>query len=220
MSTDVTSAPTAATQRKIRWILGIAMLLGLAGGLFYYIDQYWPWWHFRTVETQKFYRSSQLGEKELTEAIERYGIKTVINLRDVSEREHGDWYSMEVKVAERNGAKVLDIPLKAGTPPSPEQVRTILEVLDDAANLPVLAHCYHGTIRSAAAEGLFRCEYLGESGPVAFSRVETWGRDLEEDYPLIADFIKQYVPRRDRPSDPASKDELPKDTPAKDTPAK
>lgn len=207
MSNDTpAAAPSAATQRKIRWILGLGVLLAAGIGIFYYFDQYYPWWHWRTVEEAKFYRSSQLGENELADAIQRYKLKTIFNLRDVNEREHGNWYETELRVAKENGARVVDIPLKAGTPPSPEQIALMLEVMDDPKNLPVMAHCYHGSIRSAAAEGLFRREYLGENGAQSYDRVESWGRDLEEDYPLIADFIKNYVPRRDRKPAPKAAD--------------
>jgi protein tyrosine phosphatase (PTP) superfamily phosphohydrolase (DUF442 family) len=202
MTSDISQAPSASTQRAIRWVLGIGLLCAATFGIYWYVNTYWPYWHFRTVEEGKFYRSSQLGEKELGEAIDRYGLKTIFNLRDVDERTHGAWYETEVRVAEEHGARVIDIPLKAGTPPSPEQIAMMLEIMDDEANLPVLAHCYHGSIRSAAAEGLFRREYLNEDGAEAFDGVETWGRDLEEDYPLIADFIKDYVARRDRAKAP------------------
>ena len=199
---DTTQPPSAATQRTIRWVLGIGLLCAATFGIYWYVDNYYPYWHFRTVEEGKFYRSSQLGEGEFGDAIERYGIKTIFNLRDVSEREHGDWYAAELRAAKAHGARVVDIPLKAGTPPSPEQIKQMLAVMDDPANLPVLAHCYHGTIRSAAAEGLFRREYMGENGTEAYDRVERWSRDLETDYPLIADFIKDYVPRRDQKATP------------------
>ena len=71
-------------------------------------------------------------------------------------------------------------------------------MLDDPKNLPVLAHCYHGSIRSAAAEGLYRLEYMNENNAEAYDRVETWGHDLTEKYPLIVEFIRTYKPRRDR----------------------
>ena len=105
---------------------------------------------------------------------------------------------MEHRVAREHGARVIDIPLKAGTPPSPEQIETMLAILDDPKNLPAMAHCYHGSIRSAAAEGLWRREYMGEDGETANDRTQTWGRNLEKRYPEIVNFIRGYVPRRDR----------------------
>ena len=134
----------------------------------------------------------------MAEAIDDYGLKTIFNLRDVRERSVGDWYAIEQRVATEKGIRLVDVPLVAGTPPNEEQVALMLRIMDDKKNLPVLAHCYHGSIRSAAAEGLYRREYLGESGAEALARVESWGRDLSVDYPQIARFILEYVPRRER----------------------
>ena len=195
---DPPEPPSPQAQRRIAIVATTVVLVGAAIGIWNLVYQYYPFWHWHEVEPGRFYRSSQLGERELGQAIRRYRIKTIFNLRDESERQFGTWYSMEHRVAAENGARVVDIPLKAGTPPSPEQIQEILRILDDPANLPAMAHCYHGSIRSAAAEGLWRREYMSEDGQKAYDRVERWGRDLEEDYPEIADFIKHYVPRRDR----------------------
>jgi uncharacterized protein (TIGR01244 family) len=183
----------------MRLLLGVVALGAASFGVWWYVDNYYPYWHFRTVQEGRFYRSSQLDEKDLRNCIDRYGIKTIFNLRDAAERTRGNWYEIEQRVAQEKGVKLVDIPLAAGTPPNAKQVQEMLAVMDDKANLPVLAHCYHGTIRSAAAEGLFRREYMGESGAEAYAQVEKWGRDLEKDYPLIADFIKTYEPRAKKP---------------------
>ena len=78
------------------------------------------------------------------------------------------------------------------------KARELLRAMDDPERLPVLVHCYHGSIRSAALEGLYRREYMGETGPEANDRTTTWGHDLSVKYPEIYKFIEEYVPRRDR----------------------
>lgn len=196
--------PSPQAQRRINFVATTVVLLGAAFGIWHLVWQYVPFWHWHEVERGRFYRSSQLGERELGQAIERYRLKTIFNLRDESERAFGTWYEMEHRVARAHGVRVIDIPLKAGTPPSPEQIERMIAILEDPDNLPAMAHCYHGSIRSAAAEGLWRREFMGEDGETAYDRIESWGRDLEEDYPLIADFIKRYVPRRDRQADTAT----------------
>ncbi len=190
--------PNSSIHRKLRWIVGIGALLGLLAYGAYWVDQSWPYQHFRTVQKGAFYRSAQLSEADFVECIEDYGIKTVINLRTEEERSRGSgtWYDEEQRAIRRTGIQHVDVPLPEGRPPTPEQVLQLLRVLDDPANRPVLIHCEKGTIRSAAVEGLFRCEYLGETGAEAYERIETWGRDLDADYPIIANFIKRYVARR------------------------
>ncbi len=42
--------------------------------------------------------------------------------------------------------------------------------------------------------GIFTLPYR-RSGAEAYAGIETWGRDLEADYPVIAKFIQDYVAR-------------------------
>jgi protein tyrosine/serine phosphatase len=191
----------AFDRKRATTVAVVLLVLGGGLGLAYYADHHLPVWHFRTVDEGRFYRTSQLDGEQFEEIFRDYGIKTVINLRHERERapnEWGHWYSEEARAAQANGVRLLDIPLESGTPPNEAQVKEILSVLDDEANLPVLVHCFHGSIRSAALEGLWRREYMGEDGHRAMRRVESWGTDLEYKYPEIARFIREYVPRRDR----------------------
>ncbi len=189
-----------------RSLAAVAVIVLILGGIAaaYYVDHNLPYWHFRTVEKGQFYRSSQLTGDEWREVIDDYGIKTIVNLRTVGERTstfpYPGWYEEEQAAAKDKGIRLLDIPLDAGTPPSPEQIEELLAVMDDEKNRPLLVHCYHGSIRSAALEGLWRREYMGEDAGRALRRVESWGRNLQEDYPLIHEFIRDYVPRRERAS--------------------
>jgi protein tyrosine phosphatase (PTP) superfamily phosphohydrolase (DUF442 family) len=194
------SSRTSSSSKKRRRIITVVIALLIVGGagLAYYVDHYLPYWHWRTVEKDGLYRSSQLDPEQLGEAIDKFGLKTIINLRDVPERTNGDWYEKQNEVVRGKGALVLDVPLKAGTPPNAEQVELILKVLDDPKNRPAMAHCYHGSIRSAALEGLYRREYMGESGAEANDNVESWGHDLSVKYPEIYKFIQDYVPRSQR----------------------
>ena len=198
MADDVPPSTPARRKRGPLLFVLIAVLLVGAAGAAYYVDHYLPYWHWRTVEEGGLYRSSQLTPEELGEAIDDFGLKTIINLRAENERAEGDWYEKQNEVVRSKGALVLDIPLKAGTAPNEAQIARILEVLDDPKNRPAMAHCYHGSIRSAALEGLYRREYMGESGDEANEKVESWGHDLSVKYPEIYTFIRDYVPRRER----------------------
>ena len=177
-----------------------AVVLVLAGApvVAVWADHNLPYKHFRTVEKGKFYRSSQLSAADLAEVIDEYGIKTIVNFRSTEENARDPRVAREKEVAAGRGIRHVDVPCPAGVPPTAEQVEAILKIWDDPASRPILVHCEHGSIRSAAAEGLWRREYMGEDGREAYERVTTWGRNLDRDYPDIAAFIRQYVPRRDR----------------------
>ncbi len=175
-------------------MLGTVLVL-LAAGTYYYVDRRWPYYHFRTVESGVFYRSSQLTAEELDEAITDYGFKTIVNLRTVEERSRGDWYAQEHETGKRRGVEVVDVPMRGDQPPNAEQIPILLSIFDDPSKLPVLVHCEKGSIRSAAVEGLYRREFMGEKGEEALDNVETWSHDLPATYPDIARFIREYMPR-------------------------
>lgn len=184
--------PLPRTRRD--WIVGglVVALLGLAVGSALWVDRYYPWKHFRTVVPDAVYRSSQPTAANVDLAARRYGIKTLVNLR----AERGPWLDEERQAAEKAGIRFVDLPIVEGQPPSPEQVATLLALYDDPARRPLLYHCQYGSIRSAGVEALFRMEVLGESNAHALDRSRTYGTDLTQKYPAIAEFIRTYVPRR------------------------
>ncbi len=180
------------TRRALLLGLGAVVLAGGGLRLWWYLERRYPYYHFRTVQAGVLYRTGQLSSADLAEAVARYGIRTVVNLRAADER--GPWHAAQVKTAARLGIRHLDVPLPAGHPPTQAQVGVLCALFDDPGAVPVLVHCHRGSIRSAAVEGLFRREYLREGPEEALDRVELFSHDVE-DYPLIEAFIRGYRPR-------------------------
>jgi protein tyrosine phosphatase (PTP) superfamily phosphohydrolase (DUF442 family) len=174
-------------------LLAVFLVAVAAGGLVVSFGE--PYYHWRVVEPGCVYRSGTLPRRDLGEVLDRFGVRTVLNLRTEAERSKGPWYSDEHRVAAERGVRLVDVPLPEGMPPTPAQVEEILALFDEAETRPVLFHCEHGVVRSAAVEGLYRREYLGESPEDALRNVAVFGRDLERKYPAIAKFIREYVPR-------------------------
>lgn len=192
------------TRRGVSILLAVVVIaIAIGGGCWY--DRHWPWHHFRTVAAGRFYRAGQPAAVDVRTAVHDYGIKTIVNLRLDTERlQKGNWYAEEVRATAEAGAMHVDIPLACSTPPSPAQVDQLLALFDDPSRLPVLVHCEFGSVRSAAVEGLFRIEEMGESNAQALARVETWGHDFAKKDPLIHAFLRDYVPRRARPVAPGA----------------
>ena len=67
-----------------RTLAAAAAVVLIAGGIgvAYYVDHNLPYWHFRTVETGKFYRTSQLDGKQFREAIDDYGQHVELRLKE------------------------------------------------------------------------------------------------------------------------------------------
>ena len=114
------------------------------------------WDHWDEVKRGVLFRSGQLTSDQLTEAVKRYGIRTVINLQ---------WPGEEMR-AERSltgelGVDFVNLPMPGDGLGEEWQFREILKVLDDPERRPALVHCARGTCRTGASVAFFRFERDG-----------------------------------------------------------
>lgn len=153
--------------------------------------------HWLTVTPGVLYRSGQLTPAQLADVVDRYGIRTVVNLRAENEYARDDWYRQEVATADRLGVAHVDLPMNAGFPPGDEALRTWLDLLDDPAAQPLLVHCEHGVVRTGIMVGVYEVEKRGLAADGALSRFERFGHEFPEHVRERIDaWFARYVPRR------------------------
>jgi protein tyrosine phosphatase (PTP) superfamily phosphohydrolase (DUF442 family) len=105
--------------------------------------------NFHEVVPQRIYRSGQPSPEQLRAWIDRYGFKTVVNLRGptapgaAEERELAASMGVEAACLELSAYKLL---------PGRKLVQ-LLDVLQTAKQ-PLLLHCYHGVDRAGTASAL------------------------------------------------------------------
>jgi protein tyrosine/serine phosphatase len=155
----------------IRWGLGalIAVLLTVVPFL-HYRAVYAYAKRLREVTPGRFYRSGQLTAEGFTEAVTRYGIKTIVNLQD----EFPDpdvrlsfWNAATVKESElcrRLGVGYVYLPpdliARRRLPAErPEAIDQFLNLLDQGNAYPVLIHCKAGLHRTGVMAAVYRMEY-------------------------------------------------------------
>ncbi len=115
--------------------------------------------NFREVASGRFYRSGQLDAAQLREVVQRFGIRSVVNLRGYDARP--DWHREEVAEAARLGVAHFDVHLSARSLPRPEELQKLLALYRQAPE-PILVHCESGADRAGEAAALYRIEVLGE----------------------------------------------------------
>lgn len=122
----------------------------LCASYFFYMEEQG---NFHTITQGKAYRSAQLDSDELEYYINKYNIKSIINLRG----EHPDelWYGEEIKVCAEQNVKHYDIALSSSKEPSEEDVRQLIEIFHNAPR-PVLIHCQAGADRSGLAAAIWK----------------------------------------------------------------
>ena len=98
------------------------------------------------------------------------GFRTVVSLSHDPE---------EAARVEALGMDYVEIPLRAGlfsaTPPTDEQRRRFLEVVDDPARRPLYFHCVHGKDRTGVMAALYRMQACGWSADEAESEMRALG---------------------------------------------
>ena len=88
--------------------------------------------------------------------IKKYGIKSVLNLRN--DTEGTDWYRAERELCSRYGIEYFLVPMSQKKALSAKKAATVLRVLD-AAPRPLLIHCKAGADRSGLVSAMWK-EYV------------------------------------------------------------
>ena len=109
--------------------------------------------NLHSVIDGRVYRSGRLSPAHLEAAIDRYGIRTIINL--TGDRTGADWYDTQRVVAARRGVAHHDIDLLANALPSQPNVVRLVELLRHAPQ-PVLVHCDASADRAGLASAMAR----------------------------------------------------------------
>jgi protein tyrosine/serine phosphatase len=202
------------TRRQLlRYALGAsAAAVALVPPVVLYRAQYIHAKRFREVEPGRFYRSGQMTVAGFRETVERYGIKTIVNLQnedpDPMLVEHwlGKGTIPESELCKQLGVKyVLLFPdiLPPGNTVEmePPVVKEWLDLLDHEENYPILLHCKAGLHRTGRLTAIYRMEYHGWTAGEALREARDNGYGTlaaSEADNYVVQYIQNYKPRRKR----------------------
>lgn len=152
-------APEGAGSRWRRIALRVGLSVGGLAALFgAYVGILILSGNFHEVLPGQFYRSAQLSGERLGAEIDRYGIKTVINLR--GENAGKAWYDEEVAATAAHGATHVNFGFSARKDLTPEKTQQLLTLLKTAEQ-PILVHCMSGADRTGLASVIFLQQVAG-----------------------------------------------------------
>ncbi|MFH1254594.1 MAG: tyrosine-protein phosphatase [bacterium] len=115
--------------------------------------------NFHSVQSGALYRSAQLKPSRLRKYIQKFGIKSVINLRGVNEKTK--WWQAEKATLEKLNVHYYNIPFSACHFSSKENLHKLLYLYKHAPK-PILIHCRDGADRSGEAAALWVLEQQGK----------------------------------------------------------
>jgi protein tyrosine phosphatase (PTP) superfamily phosphohydrolase (DUF442 family) len=166
---DRTTGTGTRWLRPARWLMrgftiGGSAVAAIAAtvGIYWGVVQYDG--NLHAVQGGVVYRSAQLSAAATRSAVERYGIKSVLNLRGAH---HGsDWYDAEIKTAGELGLAHYDYPMSSKHFVGAERIAAILEIVRGAPK-PLLIHCKSGADRTGLVAALYRYAEGGASATEA-----------------------------------------------------
>ena len=146
--------------------------------------------NFHEVDPGRFYRSAQLDPAELEEAIDRYGIKTVISLRGAPKNSY--WYPGQVEVLERKKVKFLAVGWTSDYFPHADDLKTFIKALKEE-QYPILVHCRTGADRTGEATAIYAIDYMNIPKDEAIAKYLSftyWHVPLF--HPAKIEFVRRY----------------------------
>jgi len=134
---------------RIAALAFVFLLLSTAAYFFYMEEQ----GNFHPITPGEAYRSAQLDRDEFEYYINKYNLKSIINLRG----EHPDepWYGEEIQLCAEKNVKHYNIALSSSREPADEDVRKLIAIFENAPR-PVLIHCQAGADRSGLAAAMWK----------------------------------------------------------------
>jgi protein tyrosine/serine phosphatase len=127
--------------------------------------------NFHIVVAGQIYRSAQMNEEDLTHCINKYGIKSVLNLR--GENLTTAWHQTEIATAAKLNVVHYDRSLGSGAPLTLEQMDDLVNLLRQAPK-PILIHCLGGADRSGLVAALYCYTIDNEKPEQADKQLTMW----------------------------------------------
>jgi hypothetical protein len=194
------------------WLRGIFCLL--LGGLFtaapfiYYRYTYTHGKRLRVVEPGLFYRSGCMTAPGFREAIQRYGIRTILNVNDEEpDTPLAEGYFSKESILESELCKEMNVKYvflcldlldkRKSNLARPAAIEQFLALMDNPENYPVLIHCRAGLHRTGCLVAVYRMEYDHWSMEQALGELKAHGfgeyasTDFNE---YIAQYVVNYQP--------------------------
>jgi len=155
------------------------------------------WRNWGVVESGRLYRSNHPLPWQLRQAAERYGLRTVINLRGHRAMCGSD--QLGRATAAELGLVHIDAPFESRGAPHKDRILRLAEIYRTMAE-PALIHCKSGADRTGLAAGIWLL-LQGRSPEVALSQLSLrWGHVRQSRTGILDAFFALYAAAvRERP---------------------
>ena len=131
---------------------------------------------------ENYFRGSQPKADDMAD-LKRYGVKTVIDLRNDRLDESEGW-------AKEAGLQYFHIPLSTKKPATDAEVEYYLKLVNDPNNWPIYVHCKGGRHRTGEMTAIYRMTKQNWTADQAYEEMQSY--DFEDSwwYPRV---LKKFV---------------------------
>lgn len=126
--------------------------------------------NFHAVTDGVIYRSKQIEPQSFVFYIDKYKIKSVLNLR--GEQASSEWYQQEIAVMKQQGIAHFDYRLSAIREVDSETLDKILTIIDTAPK-PILIHCLGGADRTGLVCAIWKYRHEGIKPDIAVKQLSS-----------------------------------------------
>jgi len=171
--------------------LSALLVCGAAAGGYAY-HQHHAYKHVAVHEPGMMYRSGWCEPEIMAELIERWQIRSVVNLCEPGEMEDispGRWDG-ERKAVTNAGAKLLELRMPLTIDPADPTLKTHMDALSDPNNYPMLVHCQHGVTRTAKFLAMYDMVMRGHTAKESLNAQPLFGRDRQNVH--VTAFAEQF----------------------------
>jgi len=109
--------------------------------------------NFHVITGGEAYRSAQLSDNKISQYIEEYHIKSVMNLR--GQNPGKEWYENEIRTCKKYGIEHYDLALSSTHEPNTKAMGKMIEIFTYAPR-PILIHCQYGADRSGLVSAMWK----------------------------------------------------------------
>ena len=190
--------------RHKNWLIALILLsLGGAGGYAYWHHQKYK--HLAVHEAGMMYRSAWVEPDTFSELIERYQIRSVVNLCNPGEMGEARWEGQR-KAVTNAGAKLMELPMPTTVNADDPLVAKHIELLNNPDNYPMLVHCQHGVTRTAKFIAIYDIIYRNKTAKQSLDAQPLFGRDQQNVH--VTAFAKNFEKERKKLYPTASAEKL------------
>ena len=108
--------------------------------------------NFHVVIPNELYRSGQLDAGDIAHYTNRYGLRSIINLR--GDNSGNAWYDQEIQESKNAGIQHIDFRMSAKRILPREEALRLIDIMYKAPK-PLLIHCNGGANRTSLAAALY-----------------------------------------------------------------